>query len=117
MRANWFSELANLLDILISKVSFCKPTIGFDQAPGKIGRSIAHETFHIIQNSAHLLWSESRVIEKRNEGMNSLLKIDVVLPKRIVCINQEMISHILSFPMQLSLIRHIILHVPTLTLN
>src|SRR5713226_4873191 len=106
MSANLFSESANLLDILILKVSFCKPTIGFDQAPGKIDRPIAHETFHIIQNGAHLLRSESRVIEKRNEGMNSLLKIDVVLPKRIVCINQEMISHILSFPMELSFIKH-----------
>src|SRR5713226_9789861 len=112
MRANVFAELANLLDILIPKVSFCKTTIGFDQAPGKIGRPVAHETFHIIQNRTHLLSRESGVIEKRNEGMNSLLKIDVVLPECIVCINQEMISHILSFPMELSFIKYCALLVP-----
>jgi pimeloyl-ACP methyl ester carboxylesterase len=39
------------------------------------------------------------VIEECNEGMNGLLKIDIVLPERIVCINQEVVFHILSFPM------------------
>src|SRR6266516_1620942 len=105
MRANLLSELANLLNILILEFSFCKTTVGFDQTPGKIDRSIAHETFYIIQHSAHLLWREPGVIEECNEGMNGLLKIDIVLPKCIVCINQEVVPHILSFPMLLSFIR------------
>ena len=54
MGTNLFSEAANLLDILVLKVPFCKATIGFDQAPGKIGRSIAHEALYIVQDSAHL---------------------------------------------------------------
>src|SRR6266567_2894830 len=97
MRANLFSELLNLLDILIPKILFRKTTIGFKQTPGKIGRSIAHETFDLIEHSAHLLWSEARMIEEGNKGMSSLLKVDIVLPKSIVCIDQEMITHILSF--------------------
>src|SRR5712691_11915985 len=93
MRANMFSEPANLPDIAILKISFCKTTIGFDQAPGKIGRSRAHETLYVIQNRAYLLSRGLRVIEECNEVMNSPLKIDIVLPKCIVCINQEVISH------------------------
>src|SRR5271157_2546698 len=115
MRANLFSELANLLDILILKVPFCKTTIGFDQAPGKIGRSIAHQTLYIIQNSAHFPWCKPRVIEECNEGMNGLLKIDIVLPECIVCINQEVKSHILSFPMLLSFVRHSTLFISSIT--
>src|SRR6266566_335761 len=93
MRANAFSELANLPDILIMQVFFRKTTIGFDQAPAEIDRSIAHEAFHVIQHRPYLLSRESGVIEERNKGMNGLLKIDIVLPKSIICINQEVISH------------------------
>src|SRR6266536_4553935 len=106
MRANLFSELAHLLDIRILKVFLRKATIGFDQTPGKIGRSIAHEPFYIIQNSSYLGWSESRVIEECNKSMNGLLKIDIVLPKRIIGINQEVVSHILAFSTRMSFIRH-----------
>src|SRR5260370_26794268 len=117
MRANLFSEVANLLDIPILKVPFCKTAISFDQAPGKICRSITHETLYIIQNSAHLPWSKPRVIEECHEGMNSLLKIDIVLPERIVCINPDVISHILSFPMPLSFVRHSTLFISPITSN
>src|SRR6266487_1040422 len=99
MRANLFSELAHLLDIRILKVFLRKTTIGFDQTPGKIGRSIAHEPFYVVQNSSYLRRSKSRVIEERNKSMNGLLKIDIVLPERIIGINQEVVSHILAFVM------------------
>src|SRR5713226_5560244 len=98
MRANLFAKQAHLLDILILKIFFCETTIGFDQASGKIGRSIAHDPFYIIQNSSYLLWSELGVIEERNKGVNSLLEVDVILPKCVICINQEVILHIESFP-------------------
>src|SRR6266700_3907793 len=95
MSANAFSELANLPDILIKQVFFRQSTIGLDQAPGEIDRSIAHDTFHVIQNHPYLFPRELRVIEERNKVMNGLLKIDIVLPKGIICIDQEVIAHLL----------------------
>src|SRR3989442_11903168 len=78
------------------QVFFGKTMIGLDQAPGEIGRSIAHQTFHLIQNRPYLLSGESRVVEERNKGMNGLLEVDIVLPKGIICINQEMVTHFFS---------------------
>src|SRR6266516_5124273 len=93
MRVNLFSELANLLDILILRVFFCQPTIGFDQAPGEIDRAIAHQTLHVVQHRSYLLSGELGVIEEGNKGMNGLLEVDIILPKGIVCINHEMVVH------------------------
>src|SRR5579859_5922376 len=97
MRANLFSKLAYLLDILVLKVLFRKTTIGFDQTPRKIRRSIAHKMFYLIEHSTNLFWSEMRVVEERDKRMNGLLKIDIILPKGIVCINQEMVVHLFFF--------------------
>src|SRR6266852_7551883 len=97
MRTNLLAELANLLDILILKVFFCQATIGFDQTPGKIRRTIAHEFFNLIKHRSHLSWGEARMIKKLDKGMNGLLEVDIILPKGIVCINQEMVVHSFSF--------------------
>ena len=93
LRANLFSELADVLDILILQVFFRETTIGFDQALREIGRSIAHQALYLIQHRPDLFPRESRVIKKRNKGVNGLLKIDIVLPKGIVCIDQQVVSH------------------------
>jgi hypothetical protein len=38
------------------------------------------------------------MIEKLDKGMNGLLEVDIILPKGIVCIDQEMVVHFfLSF--------------------
>src|SRR5438105_13726606 len=96
MRVNLFSELANLLDILILRVFFCQATIGFDQAPGDIDRAIAHQTLHVIQHCSYLLSGELGVLEEGNKGMNRSLEVDIILPKAIVCINHEMVMHSFS---------------------
>src|ERR1700681_222247 len=98
MRTDAFSEPANLLDIFVAGFFFRQTTIGLDQTFGEIGRSVAHETFDVIENYPHLPARESRMIEKRNEGMDGLLKIDVVLPKCVVRINQEVTPHMLFSP-------------------
>src|SRR5258708_6489789 len=64
MGTNLLAELANLLDILILKVFFCQATIGFDQTPGKIRRTIAHELFNLIKHRSHLSWGEASKIEE-----------------------------------------------------
>src|SRR5260221_5756855 len=97
MGTNLLAELANLLDILILKVFFCQATIGFDQTPGKIRRTIAHELFNLIKHRSHLSWGEARMIEKPDKGMNGLLEVDIILPKGIVCIDQEMVVHFFPF--------------------
>src|SRR5437764_610367 len=76
LRANLFSELADMLDILILQVFFRETTIGFDQALSEIDRSIAHQALYLIQHRPDLLPRESRVIKKRNKVVNGLLKID-----------------------------------------
>src|SRR5712692_9139652 len=81
LSANAFTELAHLLDILLLQVLFRKTTIGFDQALCEIGRSIAHQTFYLIEHRPYLLPRESRVIKEGHKGMNGLLKIDIVLPE------------------------------------
>src|SRR4051812_20067949 len=93
MRANLFSELAYLFDISILMVFFRQTTVSFNQTPGKIGRSIAHETFYVVQDGAYLRWSKSRVIKECNKTVNGLLKVDIVFPKRVIRVNQEMVSH------------------------
>ena len=112
MHANGFSEPANLLDILIPQIFFRKTTIGFDQAPGKIGRSIAHETFDLVKHRSYLLARQAGVVKEGNKAMNGLLKIDIVLPKGIVCIDQQMVSHHLSGPSSLSCLRHCLFSLP-----
>src|SRR5260221_1189486 len=97
MGTNLLAELANLLDILILKVFFCQATIGFDQTPGKIRRTIAHELFNLIKHRSHLSWGEARMIEKPDKGVNGLLEVDIILPKGIVCIDQEMVVHFFPF--------------------
>src|SRR5258708_34365912 len=97
MRTNLLAELANLLDILILKVFFCQAMIGFDQTPGKIRRTIAHELFNLIKHRSHLSWGEARMIEKPDKGMNSLLEVAIILPRGIVCINQEKVGHFVPF--------------------
>jgi len=37
------------------------------------------------------------MIKKLDKGMNSLLEVDIILPKGIVCINQEMVVHSFSW--------------------
>src|ERR1700731_2927973 len=93
MRANGFSKLANLLNILIPQIFFRQAAICFNQAPGKIDHSITHQTFDFIKHRSYLLMREMGMIEEANKAMNGLLKIDIVLPKRIVCIDQQMVSH------------------------
>src|SRR5581483_2405278 len=97
MGANLFSKLPNLLNILVLKVLFCQTTIGFDQTLRKIHRSIAHDMFYLVKYGSYLLWSELGMIEEGDKRVNGLLKVDIVLPKCVICINQEMISHVESF--------------------
>ncbi len=84
LSANAFAELAHLLDVRILQILFREPPIGFNQAPGEIDRSIAHAAFHLIQHCPDLFPRESRMVEERQEGVNGLLKVNVVLPQRII---------------------------------
>src|SRR5690349_2959317 len=105
VRANGFSELANLLDIFLPQLLFRQTAIGFDQAASKIGHTIAHETFDLIKHRSYLLARSLGVVQESNKTMNGLLKIDIVLPKGIVCIDKQMVSHRAFAPSCLSYLR------------
>src|SRR5580700_6764008 len=53
--------------------------------------TVRHYTFplHIIQNFAYLLSGKLVVIQKRNEARNGSLKINVVLPKRVIGVDKK----------------------------
>ena len=44
---------------------------------------------HIVQNFAHLLRRKFVMIQKRNKAGDGPLEIDVVLPQRVVGVDQE----------------------------
>src|SRR6266566_2848469 len=98
LSANLLSETTNLLDILFLQVFFGKATIGFDQALREISRSITHQSFNLIQHRSNLLTRESRMVKECHERVNSLLKINIVLPKGIIGIHNEVVSHMLFDP-------------------
>src|SRR5579875_125874 len=97
MRTYLRPELLNLLDILILNLPLCQAAIRFDQASCEIRRAIAHEAFYLIDHCPYLLCCEAGVIEEGDKIMNSLFKVDVVLPECIVCVDQEMVVHIETF--------------------
>src|SRR5438876_882159 len=97
MRTNLLAKLANMPDIFVMQVFFRQTAIGFHQTVGKIRRTVAHELFNLIKYRSHLSWSKARMIKKLDKGMNSLLEVDIILPKGIVCINQELVVHFLRF--------------------
>ena len=60
---------------------------------GKAMQTVAmrHDAFplHIVENPTHLLGRELMVVEERNEVRDGPLKIDVVLPERVVSVEEE----------------------------
>ena len=44
---------------------------------------------YIVQDFAHLLGREFVVIEKRNEARDRTLKVNVVFPEGVVCVDEE----------------------------
>ena len=53
--------------------------------------AVLHNAFalHIVQHFAHLLGRKLVVIEKRNETRDGALEVNVVLPERIVGVDQQ----------------------------
>src|SRR5581483_11608147 len=70
-----------------------KPFEGHDQRVSKAAQAItmAHNAlvFHLIEDLADLGWRAFAMIQKRNEISDRALEIDVVLPQRVVGVDQE----------------------------
>src|SRR5579872_1647390 len=66
---------------------------GIDQRMGKALQavSVLDDAFalDIVEHFAHLLGREFMMIEERNEARDGALEVDVVLPERVVGINEE----------------------------
>src|ERR1700731_1115354 len=96
MRKKLLAELPNMPDILFPVVFFGQAAISFHQTAGKICRTIAHGPFKLIDHRSYLAVSESGMIEKLDKPMDGLLVVNIVLPKGIICIDQEMVAHLVS---------------------
>ena len=53
--------------------------------------SVLHDAFalHIVEHFAHLLGRELVMIEKRDKARDGALEVDVVLPERVVGVDEE----------------------------
>ena len=70
-----------------------QPLEGVNQRMGEAVQAVAmfHDAFalHVVENFAHLLGRELVMIEKRNEAGDGPLEVNVVLPERVVGINEK----------------------------
>ena len=62
--------------------------------------TVSHDAFalHIVKNFAHLVGRKLVMIEKRNKADDRSLKVNVVLPERIVRVNQKSLGRQLLAP-------------------
>ena len=44
---------------------------------------------HLIQNFPDFRWRQLLMVQKRNEAGNRTLEVDVVLPERVVCVDEQ----------------------------
>ena len=70
-----------------------QPLEGVDQRMGEAVQSVAmlHDAFalHVVEHFAHLLGRELVMIQKRDEAGDGALEVDVVLPERVVGVDEE----------------------------
>src|SRR5947209_6120939 len=97
MRTKLLAELSYTPDIFFPVVFFRQAMICLYQAVGKICGAIAKDPFKFINHRSHFCGCEAGMIKKLNKPMNGLFEVDIILPKGIVCINQKMVAHLVSF--------------------
>ena len=70
-----------------------QPLKRVDQRVGEAVQAVAvlHDAFalHVVEHFAHLLGRELVMIEKRNKAGDGALEVDVVLPERVVGVDEE----------------------------
>jgi hypothetical protein len=85
-----------LVQVSWRDVAFHKPLVALAEIPCKILRTVAVDTdvreLDFIQDRSNLLGSMDRVIEEVDELIKRLLKVNVVFPKRIVGVNNQVLS-------------------------
>src|SRR5258708_33890436 len=70
-----------------------QPLKGINQGMSKAVQSVAvfYDAFalHIVEHFPYLFGRKFVMIEKRNKASDGALEVDIVLPQRVVCVDQK----------------------------
>ena len=90
------AQLQHVLDILRPQISFGEPLVGLLQVFREARRPVAmHRDVHtldLVERGANLLARHLGVAEEINEFLDRPLEVDVVLPERVVAVDQEKLA-------------------------